>query len=348
VTAPHSVAVIGLGRVGATYGSPADKYPYCHVGGALRSDRTRLVAVADRSAEALERFAANWGQLVPDVRSYGTVARMLEHSVPDIVAVCLHEPDRHAEMGRILDAAPHAIFLEKPACCSLNELDHLMATATANATLVTVSYSRHWTPHILGLQRLVQDKLIGRVRQVVAYSPGERLLSFACHTIDLVCQFADYNPRKVEAIGDLDGNCRDQVPPGYIAEPSYEQITIEFENGVVGTIYGKAGPHEYWYCDVIGTEGTVRAGLYVLPAAFRPDGEPIELAPYALPPKASVFSVAYGEIAAALAGGPGPACSGADAIAVNEIGFAAIQSMRGRGPVEFPVSHRDLQVYASA
>jgi predicted dehydrogenase len=348
MTAPYSVAIIGLGQVGATYGSPGDKYPYCHAGGALHCERTRLAAVADRSAAARERFAASWGALAPDVLSFGTVAGLLDHGVPDILSVCLREPDRHAELGRILDAAPRAIFLEKPASCSLDEMDWLMAQMSARAALLTVSYSRHWTPHILGLQRLVQDKLIGRVREVVAYSPGERLLSFACHTIDLVCQFAGYDPRTVTAMGDLDANRDEPVPPGYVADPSYEQITIEFDNGVVGTIHGRAGPHEYWYCDVIGTQGTVRAGLYVPPVAFRPDGEPIELPPDALPPKAGVFSVAYGAIAAAMDGGPLPACSGTDAIAVNEIGFAAIQSMRVAGPVELPVSCRDLRVYASA
>jgi predicted dehydrogenase len=347
VTASYRVGVVGLGQVGLTYGRPDEPYPYCHVGGVLHCDRTTLSAVVDRAPAAVGRFTSDWGRLAPDTATFSTVADLLGHEVPDIVAVCVREPDRHADLNLLLEAKPRAVFLEKPASCSLGEMDEIMTKCRSNGTLLTVSYSRHWTPHVVGLQRLVQDGLIGRVHTIVGYSPGERLLSFACHTIDLICQFAGYQPRRVTATSGPGPYCDDMPPPGYRPEPSYEQISIEFDNGVLGTIHGHAGPHEYWYCDVVGTDGLVRAGQYVAPAAFRPDGEPIALAADSLPPDAGVFTEAYTAIATALDGGAPPACSGNDAATVNEIGFAAVESILSGAPVELPLRHRDLRIFAN-
>lgn len=347
MTGQYSVGIVGLGQVGVTYGSPDEPYPYCHAGGAIRCGRTRLAAVVDRNPAAIKRFAGTWGQAAPSVRAYASVTAMLDDDVPDIVAVCIPEPSRHGDLDSIIDAAPRAIFLEKPTSCSLAEMDRMVARASERGTLLTVSYSRHWTPHVVGLQKLVADGLIGRLRSVVAYSPGERLLSYACHTVDLVCQFAGYRPLVVTAVGDSDANRDGSVPPGYQPEPSYERIMIVFDNGVSGVIHGKAGPHEYWYADLIGTDGTVRAGQYVDPAAFRPDGTSIELAPGALPPNASVFAEAYTQIAAAVDGGPVPACAADDAAVVNEICFAAVESILAGERVWLPVRRRDLRVYAN-
>jgi hypothetical protein len=74
----------------------------------------------------------------------------------------------------------------------------------------------------------------------------------------------------------------------------------------------------------------------------------IDLAAHGLPANASVFTVAYGQIAAYLdAAGPLPACTDAAWHTVHELGFAAIESLHTGARVPLPTTHRDRKVYAN-
>ena len=56
----YRVGVIGLGKIAAMYGTPADAAPYCHIGGILKSDRVKLAAVSDLSEDARAKFREVW------------------------------------------------------------------------------------------------------------------------------------------------------------------------------------------------------------------------------------------------------------------------------------------------
>ena len=201
----YKVGVIGLGNIAAKYGQPDQPAPYCHVGGIRHSDRVELVAVADMSHEVREQFRTQWGGVFPDVKYYDTSTAMLDGEQLDIVAICVRGPFHHRVLMEVLDATPRAVFLEKPPSCSLVEMDDMVAAAEAKAIPVTVSYSRHWSPHVIRLSELVRDGLIGKVESVVGYT-GRAFLSFASHTTDLICQFAGYDATAVYARGEPSGS----------------------------------------------------------------------------------------------------------------------------------------------
>jgi predicted dehydrogenase len=325
------------------YGTPNDTAPYCHVGGIRQNDRVKLTAAADMSEAAREKFKDVWGEAFPEVTYFDSSAALLENT-PDIVAVCVRGPFHYAVTREVIAAGPKAVFLEKPPTCSLNEMDELRALAKAKNIPIVVSYSRHWAPHVLHMQKLVEDGLIGRVRTVVGYCGGG-ILSFASHTTDLICQFAGYNATSVTAQAIIPEADEKNSRENYQPEPSLQSMAIEFQNGVAGLQVGQQGEHGQFYVDVFGENGRIRVGMYMQPAAFDKDNKPIELAD--VPENTSVFNVAYGQIADYLAGGAFPHCADDNFAAVNEIGFAAIESALTGKTIELPNVNRHRLIWAN-
>ncbi len=343
----YNVGVIGLGSISMGYGSPGEPAPYCHVGGILQSDRVRLAAVADLSAERRDKFRAKWGGSFPDVKYYEDAARMLATEHLDIVAICVRGPHHFAVTREVLAAGCRAIFLEKPPTCSLAELDELLRLAREKSVPIIGSYSRHWAPHVLRLQELVAGGLIGEVKTVVGYCGG-LFLSFASHTTDLICQFGGYTPVSVLARGRVEAETAARTPAGAgEPEPSLDNLHVEFANGVQGLQVGAEGPNGMFYVDVFGTKGRVRAGMYLEPFAADAKNQPIDLAPHGIPATASVFKLAYGQIAAHLDGGPLPHCANEDMRAVCEIGFGGIESVLSGKRIALPNVNRTRKIYAN-
>ncbi len=340
----YKAGIIGLGNIAAKYNSPEDDLPYCHVGGIRHSSQVKLDAVADLAEPVRENFRSTWGGVFPDTKYYPSAIDMLASENLDIVAVCVRGPDHFPVTMDVIKSSPKAIFLEKPPSCSLQEMDTMIAAAQAKSIPIIVSYSRHWCPHVLRLQELIHQGLIGEVTTVVGYI-GHPFLSFASHVTDLICQFAGYCPVAVFARGRVEVD--DKTPAGYEPEPVLDTMIIEFENGVTGIQVGTTGEHGGFYAEVFGSAGYVRAGIYIPPAAFDKDGKPIDLTQHNMPANASVFQIAYDQIADYLAGGPLPHCTNDDWIAVNEVGFAGIESVLTDYRIVLPNQHRSRKIFAN-
>jgi len=336
----YKAGIVGLGKIASGYGTPEDRAPYTHAGGILHSDKVTLAAAADVAATAVEAFTEKWGSHFPGTRFYQSFDEMQAAEQLDIVAVCVRGPHHFETMKRVIAGRPKAIFLEKPPSCSLAQMDEMVAAAKFAGIPITVSYSRHWGPHVLEMARLIRDGLIGEITHVVGHCGGG-LLSFASHTTDMICQFAGYDPVAVFARGRVPDA---DVPEGYGAEPAIESMVIEFGSGVVGTQIGCRAEHGAFYCDVAGTEGRAMVPFYGVPQAVDKDGKRIELD---LPETRSPFAVAYDQIADYLSGGPLPDCTDDAFVAVNEIGFGAIESIHTDRRIELPNTERGRLIYAN-
>jgi predicted dehydrogenase len=345
------VGIVGIGPIAAlSWGEPGDVAPYNHAGGIYQSERVTLAAIADLLMERQDAFRQKWGSYFPDTHYYDSIAAMCGSEPLDVISVCVRGPHHFPVMMEVIGARPKAIpstplrtcFLEKPPTCSLAEMDEMVAVARAAGIPITVSYSRHWAPSVLRMEELVKGGLIGDVKMVVGYCGGT-FLSLASHTTDLICQFAGYDPTAVYARGSVSG----AAPEGYEPEPNLTSLIIEFANGVTGVQIGDAGEHGMFYCDVIGSEGRARAGIYTAPYACDKKGKAIDLAALGRPANASPFKGAYDQIAAYLDGGPRPACTDEDWIAVHEIGFAGIESVLTNRRIELPNANRARRIFAN-
>jgi len=338
----YKVGVIGLGSIAAFYGKPDDQAPYCHVGGIRHSDRVSLVAVADLDDERHERFRSVWGECFPDLRYHDSAKAMLAAEELDIVAVCNRGPNHYETMLQVLEAEPRTVFLEKPAVCSPAQADEVFGLAEQKGIPITVSFTRHWAPHVLRLQELVQQGRIGRVQTVVGYT-GEEFLSYASHTTDLICQFAGYCPTAIYARG-APG---EDAPDGFEPEPALLGALIEFANGVTALHTAAPGEHGGFYVDVFGADGRVRAGIYTAPVVADKDGGIVDSAELEIPEDDSPFRMAYDQIAGWLDGGPLAHCTDSDARIVGELGFAGIESALTGERIVLPVANRTRKVFAN-
>jgi predicted dehydrogenase len=302
-----------------------------------------LTAVADITQEAHDTFMEQWGDKFPDTKHYSDYADMFAAEELDIVAVCTRGPHHYTAMMDVIKAAPKAIFLEKPATCSLEEMDAVVDAAKAADIPITVSYSRHWGPHVLRMAELIKDGLIGEVTGVVGHC-GNSLLSFTSHQTDMICQFAGYDPVAVYARGTVPET---DVPDGYAPEPALQSMVIEFASGLVGTQVATEGELGTIAVDIQGTEGRACVAFYKPPVAWNKKGEPIDLNKLGLPENASPFKLAYEQIVAHLESGPLPHCTNENFIAVHETGFAAIESILTGQRVEIPNVNRGRKVFAN-
>lgn len=339
----YRVGIIGLGSIAARYSKPDDPYPYCHTGGIRHCNTTELVAVADMSVDRQDEFKSTWGPGFPNnsINYYDTDVQMLESEKLDIVAVCVRGPHHFQVMQNVLKADIKAIFLEKPAGCSLQEVDTMTAGADAKGIPIVVDYTRHWHPHLIRLQSLIKDGLIGEVQTVIGYCGGG-VLSFAIHTTDMICQFAGYDPQSVT--GYVEGNA--DVPDNYEPEPAVVSATIKYKSGVIGIHVGKHGIRGGFSVDVLGSEGTVQAGFYSGTTVHKA-GKLVENDTLDLPQNEGPFKIAYQQITDYLDGGPLPHCSRDDYPAVNEIGFAIIESGVTGQTIELPCVNRQRLIYAN-
>lgn len=354
----YRAAIIGLGAIAQGYGSPEDAAPYCHAGGLLRCDRFDFAAAAEPFPTARDGFSQTWGASFPDVQLFENIETMLQGERFDVVAICVRGPHHFGVMKQVLAARPRVIFLEKPPTCSLAEMDELLALAREAGTTLTVSYSRHWAPRVLLMEKLVREGLIGRVQSVVGYCDGA-VLSFASHTTDLICQFATATPTatgqnaralRVRASGFVpqgDPNSQ-KMEAGFEIEPHLRHLSIEFSDGVLGVQIGAKNEGGQFYADVFGDKGRARVGMYCAPLAFDLEGEPLEISGWSELEDKGPFTEAYRQIAVFLDGGAKPDCSDEAFVHINEIGFGAIESLLSDGQaIELPNQKRTRRLWAN-
>lgn len=339
----YRVGIIGLGSIAARYSNPDDAYPYCHTGGIRHCETTELVAVADMSKERQSEFQQTWGPGFPDgsINYYDSDIQMLESEELDIVAVCVRGPHHFPVMQNVLKADIKAIFLEKPAGCSLEEVDTMTAGADAKGIPIVVDYTRHWGPHLIRLQTLIEDGLIGEVQTVIGYCGGG-VLSFGIHTTDMICQFAGYDPVSVSGLVSGSGD----PPEPYEHEPAIVSATIKYQSGVIGFQVGNHGVRGGFSVDILGSEGSIQTGFYT-GVSVQKGGQQVDNDTLDLPENAGPFKIAYQQITDYLDGGPLPHCSRDHYTAVNEIGFAVIESAITGQTIELPCQNRTRLIYAN-
>ena len=132
--------------------------------------RGRLVAVASRSAESAQRYAAEWGIL----RAFGCYEAMIESDEVD--AIYLSLPNHlHAEWAiRALEAGKH-VLCEKPLALSVEEVDAMAAAAAQSGTVLAEAFMYLHHPQIALIDDWVTSGRLGTI---------QRLESTFCFTLD--------------------------------------------------------------------------------------------------------------------------------------------------------------------
>ena len=234
-----------------------------------------IVAGCDLDPARVERFRDNWGESWPNARLYSDYREMLAGEELDIVTVTTPE-HLHAEPTvAAAESGVRAIFCEKPLATSVEDADRMIAACEANGVILSVDYTRRWSPAFHKIRDAIRSRAIGELSFMSASFGGVQAWLFrsGSHLLDAMVFFTGADPVKVSAhledgYDDWDvyrgaggGNATERDPgaTGYVV----------FDNGVRAFFSClKNTPDSMRDVTITGTKGTIR---------FAFDGESAEL-----------------------------------------------------------------------
>lgn len=239
--------IIGPGRIA---GNVARDFPI--------TPRTELVAVASRSAQRARDFAAT--HRVP--RVFGSYREMLAD--PDVDAVYIATPHpQHRQVAIAALTAGKAILVEKTFTATVSGAQEIIDIARARGVFAMEAMWTRFQPAIVEAKRLVDEGVIGEVRQVQAdlgvdrpFDPDDRLFNPALGggaLLDLgvyVVSLAQYflgDPAAVVAHGSL-------FPTGVDAEAG---VLLRYDDGRTATLLCSLLHPTPGQARIFGTEGWI-------------------------------------------------------------------------------------------
>lgn len=203
----YKAVIIGLTGIGARrpeelsgvpiYGA----MPRSHAAAYHRHPQTDVVAVCDVRQQALDDFKAEWSDVWPDVALYTDYQEMLDKEQPDLVSVVT--PDHlHADITvAAADGSAQAILCEKPIATTVADANRMIEAAERNDVLLSVEHTRRWSPQFHKARELIRSGELGALRSITSnmYSPRSMLFRNGTHMVDMICFFAESDPRWVFA-----------------------------------------------------------------------------------------------------------------------------------------------------
>ncbi len=343
----YRAAIFGLGKIA-----------YAHMHGYLSAeniDRITVVAGADPSEEARQKFAQEFGLK----NLYVDYHDLLEKEKPDIVSICTWPP-LHLEMVEAsANAGVKGIVCEKPMSVNLEEADRMLEVVQRTNTILIVGHQRRLHPRYTKAHEFIKDGKIGKLVQITAICAGD-LLTDGTHSVDLIRFMNDDVPAEwvignidMRDRGDIDARAnsfgfqdwnRSRTRYGHPVETGAFAI-IHFSNGVRGSletgICARQGYQRMW---IYGSEGLIeisgdhRVGDEPQLRIFNCESkDPIvpelpNVNPIAREINLLIESIETGKI---------HPLDGTSARATQEILMAVFESARIRGRVELPLTIKE-------
>jgi len=230
----------------------------------------RVVAVAGRDAARTRAFAEASG-IPAALESYEALL-----ASPDIDAVYLPLPNAlHPEWSLKALAAGKAVLCEKPLAVTAREAAAVVDAFAAARIPLMEGFMYRFHPQNLHVLKLVQDGVIGEVREVRAHlsvdimSPPDRgnirfdpqmgggsLLDMGCYAVNIARRLFGEEPRTV--LGSL------AIDPEFGVDVAASAI-LEFADGrsaLISSSFKAGGQGVY---QVIGTKGTIEVPRAIIP-----------------------------------------------------------------------------------
>jgi len=260
----HTVAIIGLGRMGSTIDDEGHgDVPYSVAAATRASERLELVAGADLLPDKRDAFQSRWGTAV-----YEDFRDMIDREKPDLVAICtaacLPKPareapdasfrgDSHADLAvAVADLGVPMIYLEKAMASSMERADEIRDAVKRNNTLFNTGVLRRFDNRYDVVKDAVAAGQVGEVQAVIHYA-GSSLMHGHIHSIDTVSYLI--GDPAIEAVrGELLPRGL-QVEGNHIPSDPSATYQLRFANGVEAWSI----PTAPWEFEVIGSEGAIRS-----------------------------------------------------------------------------------------
>ncbi len=262
-----NIGIIGLGSFTTSTILP-------HLKEAIGKDAgVRLTAVCNTTGKRADEVARAWGA------NYTTndYRKILDDKNVDLV-ICATRHSSHAKIAEEALALDKNLYLEKPIALNDGELDRVIKAAQKSKGRLFTGFNRRFSKHFMEAKK----EFTGTSPMMILYrvnypfsekdhwsydlKEGGRLIGENCHFIDAF-QFL-FGSRPVRISGAL------IAPGGAVAHEENISVSIEYENGSVGTLfYSALGsfrlPKEY--IEVYGGRKTMVIDNFKNAKIFHPD-----------------------------------------------------------------------------
>jgi predicted dehydrogenase len=232
---PLRAAVIGCGRIGC-------QHTDSHAAAYAASRHTRLVAVADESAER----AAECVDRFPGAQAYVDVRNLLEAEEAQVVSVCTPN-ETHVELLQTVMASRHVlgVLAEKPLALTERGARRVVAMASERDVVLAVNYIRRYAPGIERLRGILRSGELGHPNAISGYYT-KGLLHNGSHWLDLV----RYLLGEVEVIGASRADPHDD---------SQVSVWVSTPAGAGGALIGlDADDFTIFELDIVASQGRAR------------------------------------------------------------------------------------------
>jgi len=210
----------------------------------LLNDIMQVTVTCDRNLERAEHMA----NLVNAEKSVTDYHDMLDDI--DVVLIALPH-DLHYEVGLTCLKAGKHVLMEKPLANTETECEELIRTAEVMNRVLMTAYPVPFWPVIEKMKELIDSKAYGDIFQLSIWTEqltiteqgnwvssakrlgGGQFFSHGCHYIDLMLRFLG-KPIKGVHMGTNLGT-------PWMEKEGTSNVTIEFENGVMGYHFGTWG-----------------------------------------------------------------------------------------------------------
>lgn len=260
MTHPLKVGLVGAGGISGAHLPAYQEF----------SDQVKLVAVCDVIEAAAKLRATEMG----NVPYFTDVQQMLLEVDLDAVDICtIH--DQHAPVALAAIQAGKHVLVEKPMACSMAECRAMVEAADRAGVTLMVAQMQRFSPAYRGVKQLLDTGELGPIRAVrmdaMQNGPeglrhnswlldgvragGGIVISVAVHKIDLM-RYLIGDVKRVSAVTRM-------AHPGFSNNAEdYAVALLEFENGVIGELFGTyAGFRQPWseMFMIFGDDGAIHA-----------------------------------------------------------------------------------------
>lgn len=176
----YRAAVIGCGRIGATFGEPAGPTALSHAGAYYRDPRTELCGLVDTDPECLRAAEEKWS-----APGFSNLHELMETAAPEIVSICVPTSQHVQCLESLTPFRPAAVVCEKPLALSVAEAERVVSVYEGEGVPLLVNYSRRFDNVVVETRDAIQRGEFGQILNAsVRYSKG--LLNNGSHALDLL------------------------------------------------------------------------------------------------------------------------------------------------------------------
>jgi predicted dehydrogenase len=207
----HSLGIVGLGHLGEI-----------HLKQWLNILGRECISVYDSSLERLNTIAAQY-----EVKTVSSYQELLDTcDIIDIVT----PTHRHFELAEQAMLLSKHLFIEKPVCETLEQLDQLLAIQADKNNVVQIGFVERYNPAFTLIKDLIANPKFFEIHRLAPFNPRGTevsvIMDLMIHDLDLLCYFEKSEVKSISATG----------VPVISKTPDIANVRIEFESGSVANV----------------------------------------------------------------------------------------------------------------